>query len=191
MSGFLQWACIAIAVRSLFTVCAISGHPLNEHNLPMMLPNGYVYGEQVSFTYQSAVYSKCTSSAWHLLTSQSASKFLNCISEHANTWYVHVLIISYYCFRPWSRWLLKTMVRSFAPKQKRFIHSKSSRRCLWCKYCKLLLLLQSCRSMILNSSILSSSFANDIQGGSNMTGNDLCVNKPHMSWSYLNHLVYP
>jgi hypothetical protein len=30
-------------------VCAISGLPLNEHNLPMMLPNGYVYGEQVSF----------------------------------------------------------------------------------------------------------------------------------------------
>lgn len=30
-------------------VCAISGLPLNEHNLPMMLPNGYVYGEQVRF----------------------------------------------------------------------------------------------------------------------------------------------
>ena len=29
----------------------------------------------------------------------------------------------------------------------------------------------------------------DIQGGSNMTGTDFCVNKPHMSWSYLNHLV--
>lgn len=28
-------------------VCAISGLPLNEHNTPMMLPNGYVYGEQV------------------------------------------------------------------------------------------------------------------------------------------------
>ena len=28
-----------------------------------------------------------------------------------------------------------------------------------------------------------------IQGGSNMTGTDLCVNKPHMSRSYLNHLV--
>jgi len=28
-----------------------------------------------------------------------------------------------------------------------------------------------------------------VQGGSNMTGTDLCVNKPHMSWSYLNHLV--
>ncbi|GFG34456.1 hypothetical protein Cfor_06414 [Coptotermes formosanus] len=27
-------------------VCAISGRPLNEHNLPMMLPNGYVYGER-------------------------------------------------------------------------------------------------------------------------------------------------
>ena len=23
-----------------------------------------------------------------------------------------------------------------------------------------------------------------------MTGTDFCVNKPHMSWSYLNHLVY-
>ena len=28
-----------------------------------------------------------------------------------------------------------------------------------------------------------------IQGGSNMTGTDFCVNKPHMSRSYLNHLV--
>ena len=28
-----------------------------------------------------------------------------------------------------------------------------------------------------------------IQGGSNMTGTDLCVNKPHKSRSYLNHLV--
>jgi hypothetical protein len=28
-----------------------------------------------------------------------------------------------------------------------------------------------------------------IQGGSNMTGTDLCVNKPHLSRSYLNHLV--
>nr|CAD7195077.1 unnamed protein product [Timema douglasi]CAD7411704.1 unnamed protein product [Timema poppensis] len=27
-------------------VCTISGLPLNEHNQPMMLPNGYVYGEQ-------------------------------------------------------------------------------------------------------------------------------------------------
>ena len=24
----------------------MSGKPLNEHNVPMMLPNGYVYGEQ-------------------------------------------------------------------------------------------------------------------------------------------------
>ena len=30
-----------------------------------------------------------------------------------------------------------------------------------------------------------------LQGGSNMTGTDLCVNKPHMSRSYLNHLVHP
>jgi hypothetical protein len=28
-----------------------------------------------------------------------------------------------------------------------------------------------------------------LQGGSNMTGTDLCVNKPHQSRSYLNHLV--
>jgi len=28
-----------------------------------------------------------------------------------------------------------------------------------------------------------------IQGGSNMSGTDFCVNKPHMSRSYLNHLV--
>jgi hypothetical protein len=29
-----------------------------------------------------------------------------------------------------------------------------------------------------------------VQGDSNMTGTDLCVNKPHKSRSYLNHLVY-
>jgi hypothetical protein len=28
-----------------------------------------------------------------------------------------------------------------------------------------------------------------VQGGSNMTGTDLCVNKPHKSRSYLNHHV--
>ena len=28
-----------------------------------------------------------------------------------------------------------------------------------------------------------------MQGGSNMTGTDFCVNKPHMPRSYLNHLV--
>lgn len=27
-------------------VCSLSGKPLNENNVPMMLPNGYVYGEQ-------------------------------------------------------------------------------------------------------------------------------------------------
>jgi len=27
-----------------------------------------------------------------------------------------------------------------------------------------------------------------LQDGSNMTGTDLCVNKPHMSRSYMNHL---
>lgn len=29
-------------------ICRLSGLPLNEHNLPMMLPNGRVYGEQVT-----------------------------------------------------------------------------------------------------------------------------------------------
>jgi|SRR6218665_1660707 len=29
-------------------ICAMSGQPLNEHNPPMMLPNGYVYGLNVS-----------------------------------------------------------------------------------------------------------------------------------------------
>jgi hypothetical protein len=29
----------------------------------------------------------------------------------------------------------------------------------------------------------------EVQGDSNMTGTDLCVNKPHKSRSYLNHLV--
>jgi hypothetical protein len=29
----------------------------------------------------------------------------------------------------------------------------------------------------------------NLQGDSNMTGTDLCVNKPHKSRSYLNHLV--
>jgi hypothetical protein len=46
-----------------------------------------------------------------------------------------VLIISHYHFRHWSRWLLRIMVRSFAPKQRRFIHSRNLRRCLLCKYC--------------------------------------------------------
>ena len=27
-------------------ICAMSGKPMNEHNHPLMLPNGYVYGEQ-------------------------------------------------------------------------------------------------------------------------------------------------
>lgn len=26
-------------------ICSITGQPLNEHNAPMMLPNGYIYGE--------------------------------------------------------------------------------------------------------------------------------------------------
>ena len=29
-------------------VCYMSGSPLNENNIPMMLPNGYVYGQKVS-----------------------------------------------------------------------------------------------------------------------------------------------
>ena len=29
-----------------------------------------------------------------------------------------------------------------------------------------------------------------VQGGSNMTGTDLCVNKCKQSWSYLNHLAH-
>jgi len=37
----------------------------------------------------------------------------------------------------------------------------------------------------------SSDPSKKIQGGSNMTGTDVCVNKPHQSRSYLNHLVYP
>lgn len=28
-------------------ICNITGHSLNEHNHPLMLPNGYVYGEKV------------------------------------------------------------------------------------------------------------------------------------------------
>ena len=31
-------------------VCYMSGTLLNENNLPMMLPNGYVYGEQASYS---------------------------------------------------------------------------------------------------------------------------------------------
>ena len=29
-------------------ICAMSGEPINEHNPPMALPNGYIYGENVS-----------------------------------------------------------------------------------------------------------------------------------------------
>lgn len=37
--------------------CHISGLPLNENNQPMMLPNGYVYGEQVCvFFYFLCIY---------------------------------------------------------------------------------------------------------------------------------------
>lgn len=34
-------------------VCSISGKPLNEYNQPMMMPNGYVYGEHVSLILYS------------------------------------------------------------------------------------------------------------------------------------------
>jgi hypothetical protein len=34
------------------------------------------------------------------------------------------------------------------------------------------------------------SYITIIQEGSNMTGTDLCVNKPHKYRSYLNHLVF-
>ena len=30
-----------------YLICSLSGNPMNEHNPPMALPNGYVYGEQV------------------------------------------------------------------------------------------------------------------------------------------------
>ncbi|XP_046438766.1 E3 ubiquitin-protein transferase MAEA-like [Daphnia pulex] len=35
-------------------ICRLSGLPLNEHNLPMMLPNGRVYGEQALRTMASS-----------------------------------------------------------------------------------------------------------------------------------------
>lgn len=31
-----------------YLICSLSGQPMNEHNPPMALPNGYIYGEQVS-----------------------------------------------------------------------------------------------------------------------------------------------
>ena len=31
-----------------YLICTLSGKPMDEHNPPMMLPNGYIYGEQVS-----------------------------------------------------------------------------------------------------------------------------------------------
>lgn len=37
--------------------CSISGKPLNEHNQPMMMPNGYVYGEEVSKSINYTKYS--------------------------------------------------------------------------------------------------------------------------------------
>ena len=41
-----------------------------------------------------------------------------------------------------------------------------------------------------NLSIIERQILRKIQGGSNMTGNDLCVNKCKQSRSYLNHLAY-
>lgn len=38
-------------------VCSISGKPLNEYNQPMMMPNGYVYGEQVKINLFHIKYS--------------------------------------------------------------------------------------------------------------------------------------
>jgi hypothetical protein len=38
-------------------------------------------------------------------------------------------------------------------------------------------------------SIINGKQKQNVQGGSNMTGTDLCVNKPHKTRSYLNHLV--
>ena len=34
-------------------ICAYSGEQLNEHNIPMMLPNGHVYGYNVNIYYYS------------------------------------------------------------------------------------------------------------------------------------------
>ena len=31
-----------------YLICALSGEPMNEHNPPLVLPNGYVYGQKVS-----------------------------------------------------------------------------------------------------------------------------------------------
>ena len=31
-----------------YLICRLSGQPMDEHNPPMLLPNGYVYGEHVS-----------------------------------------------------------------------------------------------------------------------------------------------
>lgn len=52
--------------------CSISGKPLNEHNQPMMMPNGYVYGEEVSKIisqlheiYIILVFSYCENGAFH------------------------------------------------------------------------------------------------------------------------------
>lgn len=41
-------------------ICHISGQPLNEHNHPLMLPNGYVYGEQALHAMAAANDGKVT-----------------------------------------------------------------------------------------------------------------------------------
>jgi hypothetical protein len=48
------------------------------------------------------------------------------------------------------------------------------------------------KCLIINIPMMSESelFLLEVQGGSNMTGTDLCVNKPNHSRSYLNHLVF-
>ena len=43
-------------------ICWLSGLPLNEDNLPMMLPNGYVYGEKVS-NYLNTL-KQCSNPCW-------------------------------------------------------------------------------------------------------------------------------
>lgn len=39
-----------------YLICNLSGEPMNEHNPPLVLPNGYVYGEQVLNTCLGVAY---------------------------------------------------------------------------------------------------------------------------------------
>jgi macrophage erythroblast attacher len=45
-------------------VCSISGKPLNEYNQPMMMPNGYVYGEQVNINMLNELYTKVSTETY-------------------------------------------------------------------------------------------------------------------------------